>query len=93
VGRVELELKQLKDGLEKLGLTRSRGIRVACKYLMKAVGKEHYWAWIAVDSLSRWGRRGYRVVFYAECEGEDLVLKVARRLVEALKELEGEGYA
>lgn len=88
-----VKLKQLKDELEKLGLTRSRGVRVACKYLSKAVDKERYWAWIAVDSLYRWGRRGYRVVFYAECDGEDLVLKVARRLVEALKELEGEGYA
>jgi hypothetical protein len=86
-----LKLKQLKDELERLGLVRSRGVRVASKHVVKSVGDERYWAWVAVD-IHRF-KKGYRIVFYAECEGEDLVLKVARRLAEALKELEGEGYA
>jgi len=88
-----LDLKDLRDKLEELGLTRSRGFRIACKYLVKVAGKDHYWAWITIDSLAKWRRRGYRVVLYAECESEDIVLRVARRLVEVLKELEGEGYA
>jgi hypothetical protein len=88
-----LSLRELKDRLEKLGLTRSTGIRVACKYLMKVVDGERYWAWIAVDSLTRWGRKGYKVVFYVECESEGLVVKVVEALVKALEELRREGYA
>jgi len=87
-----LSLKQLKDRLEELGLTRSTGIRVACKYLSKLVDSERYWAWIAVDSLSRWGRKGYKVVFYVECESEGLVVKVVEALTKVLEELRKEGY-
>jgi len=87
-----LSLQQLKDRLEELGLVRSRGIRVACKYLSKTVDSEHYWAWVAVDSLSRWGRKGYKVVFYVECESEELVVKVVEALTKVLEELRREGY-
>ena len=87
-----MSLERLKNRLEELGLVRSRGIRVACKYLSKTVDSERYWAWVAVDLLSRWGRRGYRVVFYVECESEGLVVKVVEALTKVLEELRREGY-
>jgi len=88
-----LDLKDLRDKLEELGLTRSRGFRIACKYLVKVAGKDHYWAWITIDSLAKWRRRGYRVVLYAECDSEDIVLKIAELLVKTLEKLRREGYA
>ena len=88
-----MDLKSLRDKLEELGLTRSRGFRIACKYLVKTAGKDHYWAWITIDSLAKWRRRGYRVVLYAECDSEDVVLKIAELLVKTLEKLRREGYA
>ena len=87
-----MDLRELRDKLESIGLTRSRGFRLACKYLVKRVGDEHYLAWIIIDSLAKRGRRGFEIYFYAECDSEDAVLKIAELLMKAVEELKRDGY-
>jgi hypothetical protein len=89
---VTVGLRWLKDKLEKLGFKRSMGVRVAHKHIVKRVGNEYYWAWVAVDILR--GRKGYKIYFYAEVESERLAAEIAKRLARrVLQRLMKEGYS
>jgi hypothetical protein len=88
-----LGLRELRDKLERLGLTRSRGFRLACKYLVKKVDSDHYLAWIIIDSLGKRKRKGFEIYFYAECDNGDTMLRIAELLAKAIEELRRSGYA
>jgi hypothetical protein len=92
----EQEREELANELVKLGMNKGTGV-IAYKYYKKkgSSGWEH-WAFVEVNhQFTAFGPIGYQIAcgIHIERGRKDLLMKLVKKLLDILKELESEGYS
>jgi hypothetical protein len=92
--QVPKEREELANELAKLGM--NKGVQtIAYKHYKKRGVRGEYWAFIEVNDLpTAFGPIGYQINcgINIERERKDLLMKLVKKLLDILKELENEGY-